>query len=233
MHALSSCVSLLYLFMLIMLLGCETTATKVPIPGGASGDERQGPARMGDGPDLSAAEWDAERIHNGNGITYLVVADFPCPVSVSAHAAFRGAGTIKDVQPSPDGSLLAIRTTNASHEIGWLYDPRFGDVRPVAFQYAGETKLAGWRADGKYVAFLERTPGPGDFLRLVDITERREYITEYGLEVGSQGADVDLPDDVMEARIEPAGWRGAHFVFSCDNERFRIDPEAEVLENVE
>lgn len=216
-----------------MLLGCETTASNVRIPGGASGDEHPGPAKVGSGPDLSAAEWDAERIHDGDGITYLVVADFPSPVNVSAHAAFRGAGTIKDVQPSPDGGLLAIRTTNGSHEMGWLYDPRAGDVRPVAFQYAGEAELAGWRADGKYVAFLERTPGPGDFLRLVDTTERRDYVTEYGLEVGSQGADVDLPDDVAGARIEPAGWNGSHFVFRCEKDVFRIDPGAGVLENVE
>lgn len=219
--------------MLTMTLACETTPPPVPIPRGTGGDERQGSARMESGPDLSGVEWDAERIHNGDGITYLVVADFPCPVSVSAHAAFRGAGAIQDVKPSPDGGMLAIRTTNASHEIGWLYDPRGGDLRPVSFQYAGETHLAGWREDGEYVAFLERTPGPGDFLRLVDVSERREYVTEYGLDVGSRGADVELPDEAMGAPIKPGRWNGSDFFFRYGDALFRIDPGEGVLENVE
>ncbi len=233
MPALRKSVSYLCLFMLITALACETTGTRVPIPRGRGGEEGEGPAREESGPDLSGVEWDAERIHNGEGITYLVIADFPCPVNVSAHAAFRGAGAIKDVKPSPDGRMLAIRTTNASHEMGWLYDPRGGNLRPVSFQYAGETNLAGWREDGEYVAFLERTPGPGDFLRLVDVSEQREYVAEYGLDVGSRGADVDLPGEATSEKIDPVGWNGSHFFFGHGDSLFRIDPRQGVLENAE
>ena len=232
-NALRRSVSYFCLFVFIMLLACETTSTRVPIPRGTDGEERGAPTRVQGGLDLSGVEWDAERIHNGEGITYLVTADFPCPVSVSAHAAFRGHGVIENVKPSPDGGMLAIRTTNASHEMGWLYDPHEGGLRPVSFQYAGETNLMGWREDGEYMAFLERTPGSGDFLRLVDVSERREYVTEYGLDVGSRGADVDLPGAAPSEQIEPEGWNGSYFCFRYGDAHFRIDPGEGVLENAE
>ena len=223
----------LFLFMLFFALGCETTTTRVPIPRGTSRGAEQAPERARASLDLSAVEWDAERIYDGDGITYLVMADFPCPVSVSAHAAFRGAGVIEDVKPSPDGRMLAIRTKNASHGMGWLYDPHGGDLRPVSFQYAGETKLVGWRDDGEYVAFLERTPGPGDFLRLVDVSERHDYVADYGLDVGQPGAEVELPNEVMGEEIEPVGWNGSYFFFHCGDAFLRIDPAEGVLEEAE
>lgn len=225
--------SYLCLFVLITALACETTGSRVPIPRGRDRDERERPARSESGPDLSAVEWDTERIHNGDGITYLVTADFPCPVDVSAHAAFRGAGVIEDVKPSPDGRMLAIRTRTTSHGMGWLYDPRGGNLRPVSFQYGGETKLVGWREDGEYVAFLERTPGPGDFLRLVGVSERHDYVADYGLDVGQPGADVELPSGVMGEAIEPEGWNGPYFFFHCGDAFFRIDPAEGDLEDAE